>query len=146
MASKIRRATELKAPFLQCDKYFHTISLHELHGKSHLQCVPLRYALTLIIQVEAIFSSSCVHTAEILSLCGRPSSIRYLRFLRNCYICCPSVIRPLLLSFRNHCMDRDQSLWEATYPPYLQTFFCFKFHFNTGPYGAGNAIPKCYIY
>ena len=31
-ASKIRRATELKAPFLQCDKYFHTLSLTELHG------------------------------------------------------------------------------------------------------------------
>ena len=33
-ASKIRRATELKVPFLQCDKYFHTLSLSELHGEN----------------------------------------------------------------------------------------------------------------
>jgi len=32
-ATKIRRATELKAPFLQCDMYFHTISLAELHAR-----------------------------------------------------------------------------------------------------------------
>eukprot|EP00918_Siedleckia_nematoides_P023680 GHVU01051177.1.p1 GENE.GHVU01051177.1~~GHVU01051177.1.p1 ORF type:complete len:101 (-),score=18.15 GHVU01051177.1:427-729(-) len=31
-ASKVRRATELKAPFLQCDKYFHTLTLTELHA------------------------------------------------------------------------------------------------------------------
>ncbi|XP_046562629.1 LOW QUALITY PROTEIN: uncharacterized protein LOC124271531 [Haliotis rubra] len=31
-ASTIRRATELRAPFLQCLKYFHTISLVELQG------------------------------------------------------------------------------------------------------------------
>lgn len=32
-ASKIRRATELKVPFLQCDTFFHTISLTELQSK-----------------------------------------------------------------------------------------------------------------
>ncbi len=26
----------------------------------------------------------------------------------------------------NRCMDPDQILWEATYPPYLQTIFFFK--------------------
>ncbi|GFO37940.1 leucine-rich repeat serine/threonine-protein kinase 1 [Plakobranchus ocellatus] len=31
-ASIIRRATELKAPFLQCLKYFHTISITDLHA------------------------------------------------------------------------------------------------------------------
>ena len=31
-ASKIRRATELKAPFIQCHKFFHTVTLTELHG------------------------------------------------------------------------------------------------------------------
>ena len=30
--SRIQRASELKAPFLQCDKYFHTLPLTELHG------------------------------------------------------------------------------------------------------------------
>ena len=35
-ASKIHRATELKAPFLQCDKYFHTVTLTELHGETHV--------------------------------------------------------------------------------------------------------------
>ena len=32
-ASTIRRALELKAPFLQCVKYFHTISCVDLLGK-----------------------------------------------------------------------------------------------------------------
>ena len=31
-ASTIRRAVELKAPFLQCLKYFHTISIVDLQG------------------------------------------------------------------------------------------------------------------
>jgi len=31
-ASKIRRAVDLKASFLQCDMYFHTISLTELQS------------------------------------------------------------------------------------------------------------------
>ncbi|XP_070533769.1 uncharacterized protein [Ptychodera flava] len=31
-ASKISRANNMKAPFLQCDHYFHTISLHELQA------------------------------------------------------------------------------------------------------------------
>ncbi len=39
----------------------------------------------------------------------------------------PSVVRPSVhkLKFiRNRCMNQDQILWEATYPPYLQIMFC----------------------
>ncbi len=38
---------------------------------------------------------------------AQASVVRKLRFLGNCR------------------MDSDQILWEATYPPYLQTFFFF---------------------
>ncbi|XP_077989757.1 uncharacterized protein LOC144444214 [Glandiceps talaboti] len=31
-ASKVSRANDMKAPFLQCDHYFHTISLHEIQA------------------------------------------------------------------------------------------------------------------
>ena len=60
-ASKVRRATELKAPFLQCDKYFHTLSLNELHGQCpqdlppcHIPCaytayVPEPFALVFTV-------------------------------------------------------------------------------------------------
>ena len=34
LSSTIRRAIELKAPFLQCMKYFHTISIVDLQSKA----------------------------------------------------------------------------------------------------------------
>ncbi len=61
----------------------------------------------------------------------------------------PSIVRKLLC-LGNRCMDPDQILWEATYPPYVQTIFCQNFQFsnfqifydfvfifvNMGPYGS----------
>ena len=46
-ATKIRRATELKAPFLQCDMYFHTLSLTELQGTEDTFC-------TVLVQTSCI--------------------------------------------------------------------------------------------
>ncbi len=55
-------------------------------------------------------------SAELLSWLRRPSSVRLsvskLKLLRNC------------------CMDPDQILWEATYPPYLTIYTVFFFFFK----------------
>ncbi len=58
------------------------------------------------------------------SVVRRPSSVR--PSVR------PSVRRPSVRKLKflgNRCMDPGQILWEATYPPYLQTFF-FVFFLN----------------
>ena len=62
-ASKISRATELKAPFLQCEKYFHTITLTDLHGKFVCIC-------SSVCQKTAtrVFSAHHIMTLILLSL------------------------------------------------------------------------------
>ncbi len=48
-------------------------------------------------------------------------------------VICPSIhpyIHPYMRFLRNHCMDPDQILWEATYPPYLQTIFFLSSNFK----------------
>ena len=57
-ASKIRRAVDLKASFLQCDMYFHTISLSELQSEfcklssNLLQCPNLVQCLPCVVAVQ----------------------------------------------------------------------------------------------
>ena len=46
-ASIVRRAAELKAPFLQCLKYFHTISIVDLQGQGQ-SALCLKYFQVLL--------------------------------------------------------------------------------------------------
>ena len=79
----------------------------------HSRCIFLKFGT---MEYFRIFQLCLTLSAELLSWRRRPSS----------------VIRPSVrLSVRklkflgNRCMDPGQILWEATYPPYLQTIFLF---------------------
>ncbi len=78
-----------------------------------------------------IISCACVYTPELLSSCGRQSSIR----------------RPLTQVSRKPLHGSRPHLWAAPYPPYLQTLVLSKFSIfkylklvfvfvNMGPYGS----------
>ena len=70
-ASKIRRATELKVPFLQCDKYFHTLSLTEVQG---IYFYFLNIDISFNIQVLDMLKETCPELfikVLVLILCKR---------------------------------------------------------------------------
>ena len=51
-ASKIHRAVELNAPFLQCDKMFHVLSIPELKCKSNLNCRVIAEFVKFVILIR----------------------------------------------------------------------------------------------
>ncbi len=95
------------------------------------------FAIIFLALLDFVSRATVMAQASVVcrpSVC-RPSSVRKLKFLRN------------------RCMDPDKILWEATYPPYLQTVFFFLFFqnfqfsnvyefffvfVNMGPYGSKN--------
>ena len=68
-ASVIRRATEMKAPFLQCLKNFHTISIRNLHGKhnvdNNLKSSKFQHKNVKEILIKAVFSTGYLPSSKI---------------------------------------------------------------------------------
>ncbi len=123
----------LRQSILYQDKIMQLITFYLVIGKFNFcndRPTIKRTSTSFLALLDFVSRATVMAQASVVR---RPSSVRKLKFLRN------------------RCLDPDQILWEATYPPSLQTFLFFfqNFQFsnfydfffvfvNMGPYGSTN--------
>lgn len=107
-ASMIRRALDLQAPFLQCLKYFHTISVGDLQCKCHT-IKSLFFITPLLRYLPHYFQCSMLHCrewGELVVLIIITYSTGWKLLIAVQLACCIVRGKNVWLGIRMICLDR----------------------------------------